>query len=243
MELRCLVVRMRLRSRSTRICRATCSDYQCAIMFVPKLGGPPCAIATHSANYLAATVTYSSHTRVIRRPRVKRDVGNHDAAASLSATATRREASGNGRGTSEELNRLAYLPCGQFYADMARHKPLPLSSAINSPDRVEPNVEHRFASVSGSGAQPLTTELHQRLEPAFRADFGSVLVHDDSVAARAVQLYGALAWTHGEDIAFAASRYAPHTTSGFRLLSHEVAHGIREIRAEPSAPTQFPIHH
>ena len=44
----------------------------------------------------------------------------------------------------------------------------------------------------------------------------------------------AAAYTLGSDIVFASGRYAPHTTSGRRLIAHEIAHVVQQ--GGPEAP-------
>jgi Domain of unknown function (DUF4157) len=61
-----------------------------------------------------------------------------------------------------------------------------------------------------------------------RHDFSRVRVHTGARAAESARAVNALAYTVGSDIVFAGGRYAPSTTSGQRLLAHELAHVIQQ---------------
>lgn len=61
-------------------------------------------------------------------------------------------------------------------------------------------------------------------EPRLGLDLGGVRIHDDALAARSADAVGARAYTVGEDVAFAAGRYAPHGGEGRALLAHELVH-------------------
>lgn len=54
--------------------------------------------------------------------------------------------------------------------------------------------------------------------------FSHVRIHMDSLAAESAREVGALAYTVGHHIVFAAGRYAPATGAGKLLLAHELAH-------------------
>ena len=56
------------------------------------------------------------------------------------------------------------------------------------------------------------------------ADLSAVRVHTDADAANSAHAVSARAYTVGSHIVFGANEYAPHTTTGRRLLAHELAH-------------------
>ena len=63
----------------------------------------------------------------------------------------------------------------------------------------------------------------------FEFDFASVRIHDDSRASESARAVGALAYTVGSDIVFAAGNYSPTSASGARLLAHELAHVVQQV--------------
>ena len=80
------------------------------------------------------------------------------------------------------------------------------------------------------GGHPLGGPLRATMEQRFGADLGDVRLHTDAAGARAARSLGAKAFTRGHQIGFAAGRFAPGTTEGNRLLSHEIAHVVQQTR-------------
>jgi hypothetical protein len=79
-----------------------------------------------------------------------------------------------------------------------------------------------------SPGQPLDPATRAFFEPRFGHDFSKVRVHADTKAAESARAVNATAYTVGQDIAFESQHYAPNTTSGKRLLAHELAHVIQQ---------------
>jgi hypothetical protein len=97
------------------------------------------------------------------------------------------------------------------------------------PARVTASEAHPIVGdVLRSAGQPMDRATHAFFEPRFRFDFRNVRIHADSQAARSASAMGALAYTVGRDVVFAASRYAPHTEAGRSLLAHELAHVVQQ---------------
>ena len=68
------------------------------------------------------------------------------------------------------------------------------------------------------------------MEGRFGRDFGHVRLHTDSDAGTSALALGASAYTIGRDIVFSPGAYQPNSSSGQRLLAHELAH----VGADPS---------
>lgn len=77
--------------------------------------------------------------------------------------------------------------------------------------------------LSGEG-RPLEAGARDLLATAFARDFSAVRIHAGPEAAEANRDLGSLAYTVGNDIAFAAGSYDPLTRSGRSLIAHELAH-------------------
>ncbi|HEX8114083.1 MAG TPA: DUF4157 domain-containing protein [Kofleriaceae bacterium] len=75
----------------------------------------------------------------------------------------------------------------------------------------------------GNG-KPLETEIRDRVEKFFGADFSGVRVH----VTPAVPAMGALALTLGETLYFAPGLYDPTTREGVELLGHELTHVVQQ---------------
>lgn len=84
--------------------------------------------------------------------------------------------------------------------------------------------------------RPLDEDVRRRMASRFGRDFSEVRVHAGPAAARSAAELGALAYTAGRDVAFAAGRYAPRTPEGDRLLAHELAHVAQQPRPAPASP-------
>ncbi len=78
------------------------------------------------------------------------------------------------------------------------------------------------------GGQPLPSQVRREFEPSFGADFSGVRVHTGSDAAGLNQAIQARAFTHGQDIYMGAGQYDSGSTSGKRLLAHELTHTIQQ---------------
>lgn len=84
---------------------------------------------------------------------------------------------------------------------------------------------------------PLPAAVRAEADSHFGHDFSRVLVHSDRQADASARALDAHAYTVGNDIVFAAGRYAPHTATGRRLLAHELAHVVQQSGAAvPSTP-------
>jgi hypothetical protein len=77
-----------------------------------------------------------------------------------------------------------------------------------------------------SPGQPLDAATRAFMEPRFGHDFGQV--HADQQAATSADTVNAQAYTAGQHIVFAGSRYAPQTADGRALLAHELTHVLQQ---------------
>ncbi len=88
-------------------------------------------------------------------------------------------------------------------------------------------IENHIQSMKGRG-NPLSEEERTIFEPRFGADFSQVRLHTDTNAAQVARLVNARAFTTGRDIVFGEGQYAPETTTGQRLLAHELTHVVQQ---------------
>jgi hypothetical protein len=87
-----------------------------------------------------------------------------------------------------------------------------------------PQVPPIVHDVLRSPGQPLDGETRAFMEPRFGWDFSRVRVHTDALAGESARAVGALAYTVGNDVAFARGEFAPRSPAGRRLLAHELVH-------------------
>jgi hypothetical protein len=93
------------------------------------------------------------------------------------------------------------------------------------------SVESRLVSSKGGG-ESLPEGVRARMESAMGADFSGVKVHTDANAVQMSRDLGAKAFTHGTDIYFNANSYSPHSSSGRKLLAHELTHVVQQSGGE-----------
>jgi hypothetical protein len=113
-------------------------------------------------------------------------------------------------------------------AQLSRH-PLPISRAPEgAASRTASPEFERSLNAQGGNGQPLSRSSREFFEPRMGHDLSGVRVHHGGEAAAAAQEINAQAFTHGRDIYFNEGKYQPETTSGRRLLAHELAHTVQQ---------------
>ena len=93
--------------------------------------------------------------------------------------------------------------------------------------QVTPETQAAIDAMRGGGA-PLDPATRAFMEPRFGHDFSRVRVHTDARAATVARSLDALAFTVGDDIAFAPGQYRPGSDEGRALLAHELTHTIQQ---------------
>jgi outer membrane protein OmpA-like peptidoglycan-associated protein len=76
--------------------------------------------------------------------------------------------------------------------------------------------------------RPLDAASLRFYESRFGRDFGGVRIHDDPRASASAAGAKALAYTVDRHIVFGAGRFQPDTSSGRRLLAHELTHVVQQ---------------
>lgn len=134
--------------------------------------------------------------------------------------------------------------------------PIDDDAALSQP---EPLVQRRVNDVGATGigtappivhevlaspGRPLDATTRTFFESRFGYDFGNVRVHSDTKAAESAQAVNALAYTLGRDVVFGTGQYALQTSTGQRLLAHELAHvmqGTNRIQRFPGHGNDFAV--
>ena len=127
-------------------------------------------------------------------------------------------------------------------APLRRHKKASLSEQITSlqaprhntnEDKLSegPNssIRQRLDSFKGTG-QPLVPSEQHFFESRFGSSFNQVRIHNNDYASQTAHLLQARAFTHGNDVVFAKGEYTQGTTSGRRLLAHELTHVVQQTK-------------
>jgi len=92
---------------------------------------------------------------------------------------------------------------------------------------VKPAVESGIQSLRGRG-EPLPTSAREFFEPRLGRDLSMVRVHTGQAAADTARMVNARAFTIGRDLVFGGGQFAPATSSGKRLMAHELTHVIQQ---------------
>jgi hypothetical protein len=128
-------------------------------------------------------------------------------------------------------------PAGECAACREKRKqPLRRMGQGTVPVSCVPPIVH---DVLRSPGQPLELTTRAFFEPRFGYDFGRVRVHTGVKAAKSARTVNAMAYTAGCDIAFGAGQYAPTTTTGLRLLAHELTHVVQQDGVPGVMPTNL----
>ena len=93
--------------------------------------------------------------------------------------------------------------------------------------QVTSSLESRINALQGGG-QPLSKETRNFFEPRFGQDFSGLRVHNDSNAHQLARSINARAFTRGNDVVFGGGEYSPNSSSGKRLLGHELTHVVQQ---------------
>jgi len=102
------------------------------------------------------------------------------------------------------------------------------TATFNRPGVESFQVELRHSS----GGWPLPRDVQAKMEGALGASFADVRIHVGPEASS----IGAVAFTWGSDIYFAAGQYNPHTPHGQFLLGHELQHVVQQRAGRVANP-------
>jgi hypothetical protein len=82
-----------------------------------------------------------------------------------------------------------------------------------------------------SRSESLAPSLRKEYESFFGADLSGIRVHTDHSAQEAASAASSHAFARGPDLFFAAGRFDPSSTTGRKLLAHELTHAVQESRS------------
>jgi hypothetical protein len=92
---------------------------------------------------------------------------------------------------------------------------------------VTPGIENSINSLRGGG-QPLPESVRNYFEPRLGYDFSQARIHTDADADTLNRALNARAFTTGQDIFFRQETYNPGSSSGRKLLVHELTHVVQQ---------------
>jgi hypothetical protein len=94
----------------------------------------------------------------------------------------------------------------------------------------------RLENSADKGAK-LSPEVLHEMNASFDANFSHVRIHQDKDAASMNKDIQAQAFTHGKDIYFNEGKYNPNSSTGKKLLAHELTHTIQQGGKVPLSKT------
>lgn len=145
-----------------------------------------------------------------------------------------RDAGSQERGRTPEeqgpIERLASGMGNRAFAALARE-----GDGILPNGRAHPDVEVAIARSRGRGTA-LDEGVRGRLAPSLGDDLGDVRVHADDHADTLARSVQARAFATGSDVFFAQGEYQPNTSSGDKLLAHELSHVVQQRGAPTAGP-------
>ena len=100
---------------------------------------------------------------------------------------------------------------------------------------VSGDLQSQIASAQGGG-QRLDRGVSAQIGGKMGADFSAVRVHTDERADHLNRSLSAKAFTLGSNVFFSKGTYSPGTTSGKRLLAHELTHVVQQGAAGTTSP-------
>ncbi len=115
---------------------------------------------------------------------------------------------------------------------------LQTESAENNPAQMTNthlNSDAQSVINSAGAGMPLTNHIRSGFQTRFGRDFSNVRIHTDSAANRSADEFSARAYTLGTHIVFGQSEYSPESSSGRRLLAHELTHVVQQDGAAAPA--------
>jgi Domain of unknown function (DUF4157) len=116
-----------------------------------------------------------------------------------------------------------------FSATVARE-----ASGVLPSGEVHPSVQNTISSTRGGGAS-LDGGVQDRFSGSL-GDLSDVRVHTDDTADRLNRSVSARAFATGTDVYFAKGEYNPGSSSGDKLIAHELAHVVQQRGAPSSGP-------
>lgn len=91
-----------------------------------------------------------------------------------------------------------------------------------------------------SPGRPLDATTRTNMDARFNFDFSGVRIHDDARSADSASTISAQAYTVGSHLVFGSGQYSPGSSSGRRLLAHELTHVVQQS-ATGATPQRFSI--
>ncbi|HEY5704634.1 MAG TPA: DUF4157 domain-containing protein [Terrimicrobiaceae bacterium] len=124
--------------------------------------------------------------------------------------------------------------CSECEEELQRQA-LPITPLVQrkpAGSRVETDVAPIVNDVLSSKGQPLEPTTRAFFEDRFGHDFSATRIHSDARAAESARAVEARAYTVGPHVVFGTGQHTLATSTGMRLLAHELTHVVQQERAQ-----------
>jgi hypothetical protein len=121
----------------------------------------------------------------------------------------------------------ALLALQQIRGNQYVQRVVTLARKGNGETEVALDVEQAIQRARGDG-QSMDKSMRGQMESAFGADFSGVRVHTDTEADTLNRMLNARAFTTCQDIFFRQGEYNPSSSSGRKLMAHELTHVVQQ---------------
>jgi phage-related protein len=112
---------------------------------------------------------------------------------------------------------------------LSAHRRPPVLQAKFEPEAPTTNgTSNREIIPKNSPGEPLDDRTRGFMESGLGTRLSQVRIHRDAQSAEAAEALNATAFSTGQDVYFAAGKYAPGHSEGQRLLAHELAHTVQQ---------------
>ena len=136
----------------------------------------------------------------------------------------------------ERAERLGH-DFGELPPPASSYAPVPPSALQAKLQKAEADAS-KVMRPSGAG-KPMPDKVRTKMESSFGQDLSGVRIHQGPEASS----IGAVAYTRGSNIHFAPGAYNPNSSSGQKLLGHELTHVVQQRAGRVRAPagSKIPI--
>jgi hypothetical protein len=173
--------------------------------------GQPNDIYEQEANRIAEQVMRMSEPQLQRHPEEEKDAVLNDSEGTIQT-----------KPIASQITPLVQRQVEEEEEELIQSKENSSSTA-----EVTSAIESNINLLRGGG-QPLSESVKIYFEPRFGHDFSHVRIHTDNKANELAKLINAKAFTTGKDVVFGAGQYSFNTSTGKRLLAHELTHVVQQ---------------
>lgn len=128
----------------------------------------------------------------------------------------------------QEADRIADQVMASSGHGAVGNAPVRVQRFTGSPSGQMAEAPASVERVLASPGRPLEPALRQDMEGRFGYDFSRVRVHTGGLAEQSAREVNANAYTVGNSVVFGRGQFAPNSSAGKRLITHELTHVVQQ---------------